>query len=236
MSGIFQALQWVKEDTPIHRLDPRSKMVWSICVLLMVILTWDPFILALVTLSLIPFVFLGKATSRLFQALKSMLFFVIILFALEVLYFGWYFGFIATMKFVLATSIFSIFFLTTHIDDFAAALNSLRIPFEFTFVLVTSAKYIPILFWEIQDITDAYKARGIELEKSVWKRIRSYATMLVPLIIVTTRRALTMAEAMEARAFGYQRKRTTYRQLHMHLPDYALMIVSVALTTGIILL
>jgi energy-coupling factor transport system permease protein len=236
MSGILQILQWIKEDTPIHRLDPRSKMVWAFCVMIMIIMIWDPIILTLLTLSLIPFVVLGKATSRLLIALKSMVFFTVILGVLEILYYGWFFGIIATAKFILATSIFSIFFLTTHIDDFAAALSSLGIPFEFTFILVTSAKYIPVLFWEIQDITDAYKARGIELEKSMLQKIRSYAAMLVPLFIVSTRRALTMAEAMEARAFGYQKKRTTYRQLKMHLADYFLIAMSVVLSIGVIVL
>lgn len=234
MSGLLQAFQWTREDTPIHRLDPRSKMVWSLCVFIISIIIWDPFILTALTISLFPFIIIGKATSRLSKALKSMIPYILLLGALEIIYYGWFYGIIATAKFVLATSVFSLFFVTTHLDDLGVALNSLGIPFEFTFVLVSSAKYIPILFWETQDIIDAYKARGIELERSWWLKIRSYATMLVPLIIVTTRRAFRLAEAMEARAFGYQRKRTTYKQLNMKTTDYLLMVVSVILTVGVL--
>jgi len=230
MSSLMSGFMWTRGETFVHRLDPRSKMVWFSGTFIISMFIWDPIILMFVLASIALFAYNGKVVRRWLSGLRSLVFFLIIVVSLEMVYFGVIYGLIAALKFVIITSAFSVFFLTTHLDDFGIALDKMHIPYTFSFILVSSARYIPIVVWETQDIIDAYKARGIELERSIWLRIRSYATMLVPLVICTARRSLRMAEAMEARAFGYSKKRVRYKDLKLERADYILMMGAIILT------
>lgn len=230
MSNIMQGFLWTRGDTFVHRLDPRSKMVWFTSVFILSIFHWDPIILFLVLFSVVLFAFEGKVIKKWLLTLKSLIVFLVIVVSLEVIYYGLFFGLIATLKFILMTSAFSIFFLTTNLDDLGLALDKLHVPYTFSFILVSSARYIPVVIWEVQDIIDAYKARGIELERSLLLKIRSYATMLVPVVISTARRSLRMAEAMEARAFGYTKSRVRYRDIKLRSVDYGLIAGTIIVT------
>lgn len=231
MSGVMLGFLWTRGDTFVHRLDPRSKMVWFTGVFVLSIFSWDLIILLMLLTSIVLFAFNGKVVKRWLSALRSLIVFLIIVVSLQIVYYGVIYGLIAALKFVIMTSAFSIFFLTTHLDDFGVALDKMHVPYTFSFILVSSARYIPVVVWEAQDIISAYKARGIELERSLWLRIRSYATMLVPLVISTARRSMRMAEAMEARAFGYAKKRVRYRDLKFKKADYVLTLGTIALTS-----
>ncbi len=231
MSHVLQGFQWVREDTPVHRLDPRAKILWFSCILMLTVIVWDPIILTLLLASLTPISLTGRVVAKWVKALRAMTMFILIVTLIDILYYGPILGLITGFKFVIITSAFSIFFMTTHLDDLAAALTSLGVPYTFSFILVTSARYVPTLVWETQEIMDAYKARGIELERGRWRSLRNYSTMLVPLIISTTRRSMRLAEAMEARAFGYTKKREVYRVLRLRRADVELMVATVALTS-----
>lgn len=227
---MLQGLQWRKGETPVHLLDPRSKLVWFLSAVALTIFTWEPLMLLLLLASITPFALVAKVVRTWLNALKSMTIIIVAATLLNILYYGVVGGLLTGLKFVIIVSFFSIFFMTTHPDDLGTALTKIGVPYAFTFILITSARYVPILAWEAQEIVDAYKARGIELEKSRWRSLRRYATMLVPLVICTVRRSMRLAEAMEARAFGSARQRTSLKDLKMSGRDYALVSATLVLT------
>jgi energy-coupling factor transporter transmembrane protein EcfT len=55
--------------------------------------------------------------------------------------------------------------------------------------------------------------------------------MLIPLVICTVRRSMRLAEAMEARAFGSAKQRTSLKDLRMERGDYALITATLVLFT-----
>jgi energy-coupling factor transport system permease protein len=74
---------------------------------------------------------------------------------------------------------------------------------------------------------DAQKSRGLELDKGNFlKRIRNYIPILIPLIVGAIRRSLELAEAMESRAFGAQKKRTNLYKLQLKRSDYLTFFIS----------
>jgi energy-coupling factor transport system permease protein len=74
---------------------------------------------------------------------------------------------------------------------------------------------------------DAQKARGVELDKgNILKRIRNIVPIIVPLIIVSIRRALSVAESMESRGFGANENRTYMELLRFRRRDWAVLLVS----------
>jgi len=229
VSAILQGLQWRREDTPIHHLDPRSKLVWFLSAVALTIFAWEPLLLLMLLASVVPVALAARVAGRWLSALKSMTFIVVFATLLNILYYGVVGGLLTGLKFVTIVSFFSVFFMTTHPDDLGTALTKIGVPYTFTFILITSARYVPILAWEAQEIVDAYKARGIELEKARWRTLRRYAMMLVPLVICTVRRSMRLAEAMEARAFGSVKQRTSLKDLKMGGGDYALVSATIAL-------
>jgi energy-coupling factor transport system permease protein len=68
---------------------------------------------------------------------------------------------------------------------------------------------------------DAQKSRGLELERGNFlKRIRNFIPILIPLIVGAIRRSLELAEAMESRAFGAKKERTSLYILKMKKNDW----------------
>jgi energy-coupling factor transport system permease protein len=73
---------------------------------------------------------------------------------------------------------------------------------------------------------DAQKSRGLELERgNFFKRIRNYIPILIPLIVGAIRRSLELAEAMESRAFGARKQRTSLYSLKLRNSDYAALLL-----------
>ena len=74
---------------------------------------------------------------------------------------------------------------------------------------------------------DAQKARGVELDKgNILKRIRNIIPIIVPLIIVSIRRALSIAESMESRGFGAIENRTYMYTLSFRRRDWGVVVAS----------
>lgn len=138
-----------------------------------------------------------------------------------------YYGALALRLIALMTS-FSLFFLTVHPDELSQALIQMRVRFEFAFAMSMAMRYVPTLAQEAYAIMDAQKARGVELDKgNLLKRIRNIIPIIVPLIIVSIRRALSIAESMESRGFGASNKRTYMERLAFRRRDWAVVLVSV---------
>jgi energy-coupling factor transport system permease protein len=132
-------------------------------------------------------------------------------------------------RFIVLMSSFSIFFLTTSPDDLSLALQQSHIPYEFCFAFTTAIRFVPVLATEAQTIMDAQKSRGLELEKGNFlKRIRNFIPILIPLIVGAIRRSLELAEAMESRAFGAKKERTSLYVLRIRRSDWVTMGIGAA--------
>jgi len=136
-------------------------------------------------------------------------------------------------RFIVLMSSFSIFFLTTSPDDLSLALQQSHIPYEFCFAFTTAIRFVPVLATEAQTIMDAQKSRGLELEKGNFlKRIRNFIPILIPLIVGAIRRSLELAEAMESRAFGAKKERTSLYVLRIKKSDWVAIGIGAAILAG----
>lgn len=80
------------------------------------------------------------------------------------------------------------------------ALLALRVPYAAAFALVTGARWVPLAAREITELRDGARARGIGAGGR-WAELRSWRLLVVPLLVSSIRRGLTLAESMEARGF-----------------------------------
>lgn len=93
-------------------------------------------------------------------------------------------------------------------ERLAGALLALRVPYPAAFALVTGARWVPLAAREIAELRDGARARGIGVGGR-WAELRSWRLLVVPLLVSSIRRGLTLAESMEARGFSGSAPRTS---------------------------
>ena len=101
-------------------------------------------------------------------------------------------------------------------------LKWIRIPVaEIAMMMSIALRFIPVLTEETDKIMRAQKARGADFDnKNLFKRIKSYVPILVPLFISAFRRANDLATAMEARAYRGGDGRTKMKPLKYKAGDW----------------
>jgi energy-coupling factor transport system permease protein len=97
----------------------------------------------------------------------------------------------------------------------------LGVRFDFGLTLSISLRFFPTFLATIESITDAQRARGLDLErKGLIKRSKNYVAVLVPAVVSALRTADTLSLALESRAYGARPDRTYLRQIRMRAADY----------------
>ncbi|MEM1533670.1 MAG: energy-coupling factor transporter transmembrane component T [Nitrososphaerota archaeon] len=246
--SLLQALKYRSLDTPIHRLDPRVKLLAAMSFLVTALLFgryWGGMLTVSSSIILSQLILLkvAKSSRYLLTTIRGALPIVGLVFLLsllglleptaqagEVLYWA----LASSIRFLAFLTSFNIFFLTTSPDEFGQLLSKLRIPYVYTFTFVAAVRLAPVIADEAQDIIDAQRSRGVEFEKgSPVKRIKALVGVFVPLLINSLRRAYEMAEALEVKCFGASERRTTYRELQASRKD---VLASIVVLSGLTLM
>jgi energy-coupling factor transport system permease protein len=240
--------QYLPGNSFIHRLDPRTKFL---SLLLLMIATF--MIRSLVALGLLwVFFFLSLGLSQLswryvFRGVRSFL--GLFLFTAVVHFFFtpgpslplFPFGFIditwtgvekgafVAAQLFLAILISSLLTLTTAplrlahgLEKLISPLKRLHIPAEdFSMMTMVAIKFIPILLEETNRIIRAQSARGMDFESgNFFRRAKSLVPVLTPLFHSVFKRADDLAIAMLARGFVSGKPRTHMQVLKMAGRDY----------------
>lgn len=230
------SFQYTRKSSIIHKIDPRAKLVYLILFTTLVVYYSNPIVLFLIFLSSIPIVALGRVIDRWKISIRGSSFFIIFIFIFNFIGIFWSTGSLEhsiilsiamSIRFIALISIFSAFFLTTSPEDLMQSMVQLKIPYEYALTFNMSMRFVPTLIRELQIIIDAQKSRGLELEKgNIFQKVRKYIPILIPLIINSFRRAEMIADAMESRAFGASKKRTSLYTLTMSRKDYVFIAFS----------
>lgn len=235
----LQAFSFKAKNTVVHRLDPRTKVYLAITLFVVAVMFGEVMILSVLLLVLLLVLVLARSIRQWFKTIRALSFLLILIVLFNVLFANVVYplGYAITMvvRLLDMMACFSIFFLTVHPDDLAQALIQLRVPFDYAFALSMATRYFPTMAQEAQTIVDAQMSRGLELQKgNVIKRVRNFIPILIPLIVCSVRRAMSVAESLESRAFGSTKKRTYLHALKMAKKDYfAIFLVTLAAMVGI---
>jgi energy-coupling factor transport system permease protein len=229
--SFLEVFQYTRQDSVIHRLDPRAKLFMSVVLAVVSLLFLSIIPLLFIICCLIPIIAAAKSLRRWSRSMKSisvLLIFIIVFNTLLSTHTNPFSHSVAlTLRLIALMTSFSVFFLTVHPDELSQALIQMRVRFEFAFAMSMAMRYVPTLGQEAYAIMDAQKARGVELDKgSLLKRIRNIVPIIVPLIIVSIRRALSIAESMESRGFGANEKRTYMNVLRFKKSDWIVVLIS----------
>jgi len=235
---VLEGLKFRQISSPIHKIDPRVKFVISCIIFSVTLLYIELLPLILLFTIQLPLVYFARVFKQWSRSIKGSLFLMIMIFVLNLI-FGYVssgykitsnmftYSLATSVRFLTLVSSFSIFFLTTSPDDLGLAMQQAHVPYDFCFAFTTAVRFIPVLADEAQNIMDAQRSRGLELDKgSFLSRVRKYIPILIPLIVGAIRRSLEMAEAMESRAFGAKDRRTNLYRLEMSGRDWIILMIS----------
>jgi energy-coupling factor transport system permease protein len=229
--GFLEGLRFTRADSPLHRADPRAKFLMALSIFASALIFSNALALSALLALQIPLVLIGKIAKRWSRSLRGGAFLAMLIFLMNLLTGqGASFAIGMSIRFICLLSSFSIFFLTTSPDDLGLALERCRIPYALSFTFTTAVRLVPTMALDAQEIIDAQRSRGLELERGRFlRRVRNYIPILVPLIVSAIRRSLELAEALESRAFGSSERRTSLVTLKMGARDYVLMALSIGL-------
>jgi len=233
----LQGFGYRRGTSAVHRLDPRSKMIYVLLFAALAVYFANLLVLLLIFASSLPLVALGKVSDRWSRSIRGSLFFIVFIFTfnfIAMIFMSYPLldaalsGISMSLRFITLISVFSAFFLTTSPEDLAQSMVQLRVPYDYALTFNMAMRFVPTLSREAQIIIDAQRSRGLELEKgSLIQRVKNYVPILIPLIISSFRRAELVADAMESRAFGASKKRCPLYVLTLRGGDYAFIAVTV---------
>src|SRR6266567_1076670 len=224
--------------TPVHLLDPRAKFLLVIAVLIPALLFASVWVMVILLLSQLPLLFVGRVARRWALSLRAGVFLSGLIFVVN-FFTGSVFSAIAlTLRFLVLLTAFSLFFMTTSPDDLGLALDRigavrwlsrkwLGYPNALSFTFTTAVRLVPTLAADAQTVVDAQRSRGLELDKgNLFKRVRNYVPILIPLLLIAIRRSLELAEALESRGFPGKEGRVSLFELKLGRADYGLILGS----------
>ena len=248
--------QYYPADSALHRLDPRAKVV-AVSALAIALFTRDSFAaLAVYGAAALAGLLLSHVPPAWFwRGLRPLLWLVALTFVAQLLFApgeaffslgplhltwqGLETAAFLTLRLVVLVVAGSLLTLTTTpiaLTDglawLARPLRRLRVPTEELALMMTIAlRFIPTLLVEIETIMRAQRARGAEFGRGgLVRRARALVPLLVPLFVVSFRRADELALAMEARCYRPGIVRTRLHPLRAGTDDWVLL----ALVAGVI--
>ena len=238
--------QYFPGNSPIHRLDPRTKLIVLVAyiIALFTASNWISyavvfaFMVSTVAISTIPL----KSIVRGMKPLVMILLFTGILNVFfttgeKLLVKFWiitvYWEGIIRALFMMArilmliTGTFLLTYttspiaLTDGLESLLGPLKKLRLPVhELSMMMCIALRFIPTLIEETDKIMSAQKARGADFESGkLMQRVKALVPILVPLFISAFRRADELATAMECRCYQGGDGRTKMKLLRYKFGD-----------------
>ena len=255
--------QYYENDSFVHKLDPRTKMLLLIAVIVFIFVSQNAVALSLVALLILFSVLFSKVPLKMYlKNLKAV--FPIIIFTMiinlfynasgDVLVSFWklsittgslYRAFYMAARILLLIIASAELTYTTTPNDLTDAIEKLLSPLKFiglknavhtlAMMMTIALRFIPTLIEETQKIMNAQKARGADLENGkLIDRIKALIPILIPLLISSVRRAYELAEAMECRCYNGGEGRQRMKQLKYHSNDFIAFAVVVVVCATVV--
>ncbi len=255
--------QYFPGNSPVHKMDPRVKLVLTMVFIVMLFMS-SSFYGLLVG---IVYTFMAFAASRIpfkmmFKSLKPIIPIIIFTAILNILFVRtgdvlWQLGFIRITQQGIHTAVFMVvrivclivgtslltytsspIELTDAIERLLSPLKKLKVPVhELAMMMTIALRFIPTLIEETDKIMSAQKARGADMETgSIIKRARALIPILIPLFVSSFRRAEELALAMECRCYHGGEGRTRMKQMKTSAVDYVSIVITAAFIGAVVVI
>ena len=235
--------QFFPGTSPIHRLDPRTKIILSIVFIVGVFLADTVIAFAFLTLATVLLVIASKISIRIIlKGIKPIIYILIFtaiinifltdgegdpllsFWVIDIYVEGLVRAFFMAFRVVLLiigtstllTYTTSPISLTDGIESLLRPLKLIHVPVHlFAMMMTIALRFIPTLVEETEKIMNAQKSRGADFSTGgPIKRAKALIPILIPLFVSAFKRAEELATAMECRCYRGDDNRTKLVKLH----------------------
>lgn len=231
--------QYYPEQSVVHRLDARTKILGTLLYIIEVFLVNSFAGFGLVILALGVLIGISRVPVRfIFKGLKAVIFIILLTFVLNLFMFDgtvlWHWKFLTityeglyrscfmALRLILLIIGTSMLTLTTKPMELTDGLEKLLKPFnrfglpshELALMMSIALRFIPTLLEETDKIMKAQQARGADFESgNLIQRVKNMIPILIPLFVGSFRIAQDLALAMEARCYHGGVGRTRMKEI-----------------------
>lgn len=254
--------QYYPTSSPIHKMDPRTKLFSAIIFIVAIFLCESfysyavcyGFLLIVILVSRVPLLSILKT-------IKAVVFIVLFTFILNLFFykegeplFSWWIfsmtleGVFYSIKtalriifLVISTSMITFtttpMALTDGMESILSPLKKIKIPVhDIALIMSIALRFIPTLMEEVDKIIMAQKARGAHFDNGgLIKRAKAMLPIIIPLFVSTFRRADELAMALDSRCYNATENRTKMKSLKFGLVDLFGTLAVLAFLTVMIL-
>ena len=255
--------QYFPGNSIIHRLDPRTKLLFLVVYIaaLFVAASWISyglmlsFLIFVIAVSKIP-------VKSILRGMKPLVFILAFTAILNIFFTGgktvlvefWGLSitkegiiravFMISRIMMLITGTFLLTYttspiaLTDGLESLLGPLKKIHLPVhELSMMMCIALRFIPTLIEETDKIMSAQKARGADFETgSLMDRAKALIPILVPLFISAFRRADELATAMECRCYQGGEGRTKMKLLRYHREDFVSFGLGIVILAAVVTL
>ena len=255
--------EYTHSDSFIHQLDPRSKLTYSACMLIAVLVVYSlPILLFLLLIALLIWVSAKIPFNKQKRILKFLIIIVVLCFGTQIFFYttmpiytgsetvlieflpaeipifgkltitieGIYHSLIVSLK--LTTIFFStiIIIYSTHPSEILLVLRKSGFPEWFSLLYIMSLRFIPLTIENFHQIRNAQKLRKPRAS------LKDIPILFSTLIIISLRTAKQMSLALEAKAFGYKKERTSLKNIEFIKKDVIFSLFSIIIVISSLML
>lgn len=225
--------QYVKGDSFVHKLDPRTKFIYCIFIVSSTLINSNGFILLLNAFTLVLAILLAEIDIfKLISRMKSLLLLITCTFLFqfmltkgEPLFYIWkidftkqglWVGMLTAFRLLAIYLCSCILTMTTSPMKLNSGLERLFSPLakyipvnQLAMIISISLRFIPTILEETENIKLAQKSRGAQFESgNLIVKLKSVSAVLIPILAASMQRASDLAVAMESRCYTCQSSST----------------------------
>lgn len=255
--------QYFPGDTPIHKIDPRVKILLTFAYIITLFVANNLFCFILVGALLLSIILISKLSFKIIlKGLKPIVVLVAFTSIINIFFttgdplfkgldwgvftptkqglYNAIFVVIRVVFLIIGTSILtyttSPILLTDGLESLMKPLKYIKVPVHDISMMMTIAlRFVPTLIDETDKIMSAQKSRGADFETGgLIKRAKALIPILIPLFVSAFRRAEDLAIAMECRCYNGGKGRTRLKKYELRLLDYICIGVMIVFFAAIV--
>jgi energy-coupling factor transport system permease protein len=201
-------LQYKRIDGVFHRMNALTKIIFLLFVIILAVISTDPLVLVGIVVALFLLAIAGKFAIELARQVPMLLFLSAGLILLTVLtmqsgtvvgylipsfvpVIGGHipittgalnFAIVLSLRFFAMLFAFQLMVISTQPRDLVGALQQIRLPVDYTLMLLIAIRFIPTLQLEGKRIQEAQLARAYNPGEGVIGKVRSLTPIIIPLV------------------------------------------------------
>lgn len=257
--------QFFPGRSPIHRLDPRTKIILATLFIISVFVANNPVSFAFLTLITVILILLSRISLKvILKSIKPIVFIIIFTAIINVfmtkgegepilsvwvieiytegiaraLMMAFRVILLIVGSSILLTYTTSPISLTDGLESLLSPLKAIKVPVHtFAMMMSIALRFIPTLVEETEKIMNAQKSRGADFTSgTLVQRGKALIPILIPLFVSSFKRAEELATAMECRCYRGDNNRTKLVKLEYKGLDFAFMFAFILILSSLICL